>query len=652
MRKTSAGLLSLALATSVGASLTIPSATAGPSNAPASGAASEPQTAPHSDSLPDPIKRSAASAAVRGDRRRHQGRADTAAHRQQHRGRGRRARKPPPRPAGQARRRSKYVELSREDTDQLFVLLVEFGNDRHPAYPDQDTNATIPGPDRLRRAAVKRDPGTGPHGRQLHRLVRTTMARKYYQDLYFGDGSVTGTESMRMYYERQSSGRYSIEGAVTDPVAVQYNEARYGRSDGFPCASNVCSNTWNLVQDGLNAWVPAAVGRRPDSPADPGDARPVRRLGPIRLGPRRQLRRGRRLHRPPADRARRWRSGRRRPVPGRGRHLVAPLARLPGQQPRGTDVHRTAAHRSATAPPGPLTTPSSRRTAAYRSLPTSSATTSTCPTTTTPPVGENSVNWWTLMAQSRVSAPSDNAIGSRAADLSAWDKLSSAGSTTCSVRGPGKDLKLGPHEYNSNQPRLSIVELPDRPRDMNYGAPTSGASQWWSGAVNESNASLTRSVTLAPGTSTLTFQARWNIEDCGADPCDYAYVEVDDGTGFTAVAGNITKAAEGNGIEGLQRTYVPATFDLSAYAGKTVGLRIRYATDRSSRARTRACRLASSWTTSRSRRAAPRCSPTTPSRATTAGPSQASAGSEPSSLSSSPTSTSPRTARTSRTTST
>ena len=39
-------------------------------------------------------------------------------------------------------------------------------------------------------------------------------------------------------------------------------------------------------------------------------------------------------------------------------------------------------------------------------------------------------------------------------------------------------------------------------------------------------------MTLPAGTTpTLTFQARWNIEDCGPDPCDYAYVEVDDGTG-------------------------------------------------------------------------------------------------------------------------
>ena len=53
-------------------------------------------------------------------------------------------------------------------------------------------------------------------------------------------------------------------------------------------------------------------------------------------------------------------------------------------------------------------------------------------------------------------------------------------------------------------------------------------------------------------TSTLSFQARTNIEDCGDDPCDYAYVEVDDGTGWKAIPGTIANAAEGNGIDGYQ----------------------------------------------------------------------------------------------------
>ncbi|MFL6122743.1 MAG: protease, partial [Actinophytocola sp.] len=39
-----------------------------------------------------------------------------------------------------------YVELSREKTDKIFVVLAEFGNERHPSYPDQDTSAAFPGP--------------------------------------------------------------------------------------------------------------------------------------------------------------------------------------------------------------------------------------------------------------------------------------------------------------------------------------------------------------------------------------------------------------------------------------------------------------------------------------------------------------------------
>jgi immune inhibitor A len=90
---------------------------------------------------------------------------------------------------------------------------------------------------------------------------------------------------------------------------------------------------------------------------------------------------------------------------------------------------------------------------------------------------------------------------------------------------------------------------------------------------------MSRRVALQAGSSTLALKAKWNIEDCGADPCDYAYVEVEDGSGWKAIPGSVTQTAEGNGIDGLQEAWTDATFDLSAYAGKTVGLRVRYVTD-------------------------------------------------------------------------
>lgn len=91
---------------------------------------------------------------------------------------------------------------------------------------------------------------------------------------------------------------------------------------------------------------------------------------------------------------------------------------------------------------------------------------------------------------------------------------------------------------------------------------------------------MSRQVTLPAGQpASLTFQANWDIEDCGTTACDYAYVDVNDGSGAKPIKGSITKDAEGNGIDGKSNGWVPATFDLSAYAGKTITLQFRYATD-------------------------------------------------------------------------
>ena len=55
-----------------------------------------------------------------------------------------------------------YVELARETTDQIFVILAEFGDERHPSYPDQDTDPDTAGPDPVRRSAAQRDPRAQP----------------------------------------------------------------------------------------------------------------------------------------------------------------------------------------------------------------------------------------------------------------------------------------------------------------------------------------------------------------------------------------------------------------------------------------------------------------------------------------------------------
>ena len=57
---------------------------------------------------------------------------------------------------------------------------------------------------------------------------------------------------IREYYETQSSGRYTIEGTVTEWVKVPFNEALYGRNY---CGSIVCNTSKALVRDALAMWV-------------------------------------------------------------------------------------------------------------------------------------------------------------------------------------------------------------------------------------------------------------------------------------------------------------------------------------------------------------------------------------------------------------
>lgn len=132
---------------------------------------------------------------------------------------------------------SKYVELGREKTDKIFTILVEFGDQIDSKY------GGTPGPlhNQIAKPDRKKDNSTA---------WRADYNQKYFEDLYFGTGK--NTESVKKYYEKQSSGRYSVEGEVSDWVKVPYNEARYGNN---ACGDTNCPSVWNVVSDGLNAWV-------------------------------------------------------------------------------------------------------------------------------------------------------------------------------------------------------------------------------------------------------------------------------------------------------------------------------------------------------------------------------------------------------------
>ena len=73
---------------------------------------------------------------------------------------------------------------------------------------------------------------------------------------------------MAKYYETQSSGRYSVDGDVTEWVKVPFNEALYGRNY---CGGIVCNTSQALVRDALAVWVDSSrpqPGHRPSAQID------------------------------------------------------------------------------------------------------------------------------------------------------------------------------------------------------------------------------------------------------------------------------------------------------------------------------------------------------------------------------------------------
>ncbi len=596
MHKTSAGLLSLVLAAGVGTTLGVPSVSAAPSRPAVDGAAPQAQRSTAGDELPNPLetKRRALRQEAITELLNGTGKVER-------RGASTVMKVASPRTPASVNARGRltakastddqYVELSREKTDRIFVVLAEFGTQRDPLYPDRDTNVDVPGPVTFEGPQHNAIPAPD-RTRDNSTVWQPNYSPAHYRDLYFGQGGEPGsggdTESVRQYFERQSSGRYSVDGTVTNWVRVKYNEARYGRSsdthdtDPNVCASNVCSNTWALVRDAVNKWYYEQIlsGRsrasviaelktfdqwdRYDADGDGNFNEPDGYLDHFQIvhagGDEAD---GDPIQGEDAIWSHRWYAygtdaGRTGPV----------QARLGGTQigDSGLWVGDYTAQ------------PENGGVSVFTHEYTHDLGLPDLYDTSGPTSGnENGVNFWSLMAQSRVNAAGDQGLGTRAADLGAWEKLQ-LGWLDYDVVGPDETARvdLGPHEENTAKPQAVVAVLPKKDVTSDLVAPYAGERSWWSGTGDDYTSSMTRSVALPAGAPQLSFQTWYNIEE----DYDFAYVEVNDGSGWRSIPGTGTSSAANNGITGdTGGAWVPASYDLSAYAGKTVDLRLRYTTD-------------------------------------------------------------------------
>jgi immune inhibitor A len=192
--------------------------------------------------------------------------------------------------------------------------------------------------------------------------------------------------------------------------------------------------------------------------------------------------------------------------------------------------------------------------------------------------GENGTGFWTLMSSGSWMGDGTVDIGSKSSHMGAWEKFQLGWLNYEVARAGVKSVhKLGPMEFNTKQAQGLFVILPKKEVVSQIGTPFEGSYFYYSGAGDNLDRSMTKTVALPAGTVTLSAKVRYNIEL----DWDYAYLTVNG----TPVQTNLSTTTDPNGqnfgygITGVSSGWVDLTADLSTYAGQTVTLGFRYWTD-------------------------------------------------------------------------
>ncbi|MFD9089432.1 immune inhibitor A domain-containing protein, partial [Streptomyces prasinus] len=462
----------------------------------------------------------------------------------------------------------KYVELGREKTDKIFTILVEFGDEIDSRY------GGTPGPLHNQIAAPDRSADNST-------AWQADYDQKHFEDMYFGTGK--GVESVKTYFEKQSSGRYSVEGQVSDWVKVPYNEARYGNN---ACGDSTCSSVWNVVSDGLNAWVAqqkaagatdaeikANVAKfdewdRYDFDGDGDFNEPdgyIDHFQVVHAGEDESAGGG--AQGEDAIWAHRWYAF------GTDAGATGPDHNKLGGAPVG-DTGIWAGDYTIQPENGGLGV-YAHEYGHDLGLPDHYDTAG----------GENSTGFWTLMSSGSWLGTGKNEIGDLPGDMTAWDKLQLGWLDYDTAKAATKSKhKLGYAEYNTKDKQALVVELPEKAVTTEIVPPAEGRTQWWSGSGDDLRNTLTRSVDLTgASTAELTLDGWYEIEA----NYDFLYAEVstDGGANWTVLDGTVDGQAlprDGSDKPALHGTvdgYKPLAYPLDAYAGRKIDLRFRYQTD-------------------------------------------------------------------------
>ncbi|CAM5401883.1 immune inhibitor A domain-containing protein [Kitasatospora aureofaciens] len=472
--------------------------------------------------------------------------------------------------------KDKYVELARERTDKIFTILVDFG--------DQVDNTT-----KTADGKVKYGGEAGPKHNEIEAPDRATnnstawqadYNQQHYQDLYFSKDK----PSLKTFYEKQSSGRYSVDGVVSDWVRVPWNEARYG-SDY--CGSNVCASAQDLIRDAVDIWYKDQLAKGQT------EAQIKATLAQYDQWDRYGSHHDGNFNQPDGyiDHFQIVHAGEDKSAGGGKQgskalwaHRSYVYGNLTGQAgPDGNKLGGVQVGNTGLWIGDYTMQPENGGLGVFAheyghdlGLPDLYDT-----------AGkgiDNSVGFWSLMSSGSWLGEGKDSIGDMPNDLDAWSKYQLGWLKVDRAKaGTESTHHIGPVEYNSNLPQALIVDLPKKSITTDINKPFAGGSEWWSGSADNLNVTLTRDIDLTGKTKAgINAKAWYELEP----DFDYAFGEVstDGGKTWTVVDGTWNGAAlpKENGrpaLSGLTAAWGDLSFNLDAYAGKKIQFRYHNTTD-------------------------------------------------------------------------
>ncbi len=135
------------------------------------------------------------------------------------------------------------VNYPTNETAQLLTFLVDFGDGtENPAYPDQTA-----GP------ANNEIPAPGPNDNSTY--WKSAFNTEHYLDMFFNGMDEQDGESFKGLYKEMSSGRFDLQGDVSDWVTVPHPEAYYNDADGVEGQPEMTA----FIGDSATAWYDAQV---------------------------------------------------------------------------------------------------------------------------------------------------------------------------------------------------------------------------------------------------------------------------------------------------------------------------------------------------------------------------------------------------------